>query len=138
MPLDAFQQQANQLQQLFQQNRQILQQMAQRLQARVAQGDPDAREMLLDLREAAIGIQQEQQQAMTLVQQLAQELSASARPAHQPVLGSGYAAPAQAPVQNYGNGGGGGLLSGVLDTVGSAIEWGAGFAIGKDIIDDLF
>lgn len=136
MDNNTLQQQATQLQQLFQQNRQNLQQMAQRLQARVTQGDQDAREMLLDLREAAIGIQQEQQQAMALIQQLAQAAPTPAQPVQQPVLSSGYAVPAQAPVSGSS---GGGLFSELAHSgIGRAIAWGAGFAIGEDIVDDIF
>lgn len=132
------QQQATQLQQLFQQNRQNLQQMAQRLQARVTQGDPDAREMLLDLREAAIGIQQEQQQAMALIQQLAQAAPTPAQPVQQPVLSSGYAVPAQAQAPVSGSSGGGLFSELAHSGIGRAIALGAGFAIGEDIVDDIF
>lgn len=141
MDTTSLQQQYTQLQQLFQQNRQTLQGMAQKLQPRIEGGDSDAREMLLDLREVAIGIQQEQQQAMNMLQMALQTLSQQDLPGAggqaRPALGPVYQAQpqrSQPPIAQ-----GGGLLSEFMHSgIGRAIGWGAGFAIGEDIINDIF
>jgi hypothetical protein len=125
-----------QLQQQSQQTVQLITQLAQKLQQAASDGDPNAREWLLDLKEITLGFQQEQNQVTLLLQAIhnyvANEAQQPPQQQQQPV----YQQPVyQQPVyQRYGGGFGGFMHSGF----GQAIATGAGFAIGEDIIDDIF
>lgn len=135
-----------QLQQQSQQTVQLITALAQKLQTAANNGDPNAREWLLDLKEITIGFQSEQSQVTLLLQAIhnfvanqAQQQQAAPPPQQQPVYQQPvYQQPVyQQPVyqQGYGGGGFGGFLH---SGFGQAIATGAGFAIGEDIINDIF
>jgi uncharacterized phage infection (PIP) family protein YhgE len=96
MDIRTIDQQYNQLQQEAQQVSQGIQTLAQKLKAASDSGDQNAREYLLDLRELAINIQQEQQQVMAVMQAVHQAMqNQSLQPGWQP----GYP---QTPQVGYG------------------------------------
>jgi len=78
----------SQLQSESQQTISALSALAQKLQAAARNGDPNAREWMLDLREVALGIQNEQNQTSNLLQALhnfvANQLQQPAPPYQQP------------------------------------------------------
>jgi hypothetical protein len=146
MDIQTIDQQYQQLQTEAQQVGQQLQALAAKLQAAAQSGNQDAREWLLDLRELALGIQAEQQQVGQLLQairamwqnqaQQIQAMPAAMQPGYLPqgMMGPGAAA---MPAQQ-----GSGLL-GALDgflnsSFGRAIEMGAGFGLGDDLINKIF
>jgi len=136
MDVTTIDQQYNQLQQEAQSVSQALQALAGKLKAAADGGNQDAREWLLDLREVAMTIQQEQQQVMMVMQAVHQAMqnqmpqqSASWQPGY-PQTPQGYGQPQQQ---------GGGFLSEFLNSgFGRAIEMGAGFGIGDDLINSIF
>jgi hypothetical protein len=99
------------------------------LQAAAAAGDSNAREWMLDLKEIALGVQQEENQTALLLQSIHSMIDTHVQ---------------AAPVQQYqqpvaGYGGGGGVLQKFLGGgFGRAIVTGAGFGIGDDIINQIF
>lgn len=115
---------------------------------REACGNSDTREWLSDLRELAMNnIQQEQQQAMAVMQTVhtaaqndplnrvqpyyAQQQNPGWRPGYQGMPQQGFAQPQQQ--------GDGGFFSEFINSgFGRAIEIGAGFGIGDDLINKLF
>ena len=131
---------------------QALQGLAAKLQTAVAAGNADAREWLLDLREIALSFQGQQQQATLLLQAIhamlqnehsqLQSVPAAAGypPQQQGYPQQGY--PQQGyPQQGYPQQGGGvmGALGGFLNSgFGRALEMGAGFGIGEDLINKIF
>ncbi len=131
---------------------QALQALAAKLQAAAGSGNADAREWLLDLREIALSFQGQQQQATLLLQaihamlqnehsQLQAAPAAAAYPQQQGYPQQGY--PQQGyPQQGYPQQSGGGVmgaLGGLLNSgFGRALEMGAGFGIGEDLINKIF
>jgi hypothetical protein len=132
-----------QLQQQSQQTVTLITNLAQKLQTAASNGDQNAREWLLDLKEITLGFQSEQQQVTLLLQAIhnfvANQAQQPAPQQQQPVYQQPvYQQPVyQQPVyqQGYGGGGFGGFLHGGF---GQAIATGAGLAIGEDIINDIF
>jgi len=133
-----------QLQQQSQQTVQAITNLAQKLQAAANNGDQQAREWLLDLKEITLGFQQEQNQVTLLLQSIHQFV-ANQNQQQPPVYQQPpqYQQPMyQQPVYQqpmyqqpmYGGGYGGFMGS----SFGQAIATGAGFAIGEDIINDIF
>jgi hypothetical protein len=128
-----------QLQQQSQQTVQAITNLAQKLQTAANNGDQQAREWLLDLKEITLGFQQEQNQVTLLLQSIHQFVANQSQ--QQPPM---YQQPPQyqqpmyqQPVYQqpmYGGGYGGFMGS----SFGQAIATGAGFAIGEDIINDIF
>jgi hypothetical protein len=128
-----------QLQQQSQQTVQAITNLAQKLQTAANNGDQQAREWLLDLKEITLGFQQEQNQVTLLLQSIHQFVANQSQ--QQPPV---YQQPPQyqqpmyqQPVYQqpmYGGGYGGFMGS----SFGQAIATGAGFAIGEDIINDIF
>jgi hypothetical protein len=135
-----------QLQQQSQQTVQLITSLAQKLQAAANEGDQQAREWLLDLKEITLGFQQEQNQVTLLLQAIHNFVAAGQGQQQQqpPVYQQPYPQPyPQQPVyqqpmyyQSGGWGGGGGGFMG--SSFGQAIATGAGFAIGEEIIEDIF
>jgi hypothetical protein len=137
-----------QLQQQSQQTVQAITALAQKLQAAANAGDQNAREWLLDLKEVTLGFQQEQNQ-VTLLLQAIHSFVANQPPQQpiyqQPQYQQQYQQPQyqqpqyqQPPIYQqpmYAQGGFGGFMH---STFGQAIAGGAGFAIGEDIINDIF
>ncbi len=131
---------------------QALQALAAKLQAAAGSGNADAREWLLDLREIALSFQGQQQQATLLLQaihamlqnehsQLQAAPAAAVYPQQQGYPQQGY--PQQGyPQQGYPQQSGGGVmgaLGGLLNSgFGRALEMGAGFGIGEDLINKIF
>ena len=146
-----------QLQQQSQATVQALQALGGKLQAASANGDQQAREWLLDLRELALSFRSEQDRMTNLLQALHGFVANQAGAAMQPPATGGswgqqpFSAPGypqgQAgyqpqpgyPSQNAAPQGAGGMLGGFLNSgFGRAIEMGAGFGIGDDLIKDIF
>ena len=162
MDVDTIDQQYQQLQTQAQQTVQHLTTLAGKLQDAAKGGNQDAREWLLDLREIALAMQAEQNQVGGLLTALhgfvanqAQQQQVAVPPAGQPWGGApqqqpgyppqgypqpGYPQPGYPP-QGYGQqaGGFGGMLGGFLNSgFGRAIEMGAGFGLGDDLINKIF
>jgi hypothetical protein len=126
--------QAIQLQQQADQVGQGVKTLAEKLQSKVT--DPTlSRELMLDLREAALAIQKQNQSALMLIQQMAEYIhslethvdslpQSTAYPAYQT---RGWAA------QPYA-GRGGGFMSNVM----SGLGMGAGFGLASDLVGSIF
>ncbi len=147
-----------QLQQQAQQTVAQIQALAGKLQSAAAAGDQNAREWMLDLKEIALGIQQEQGQVSLLLQSIhsmvdnhvqtmgqpGYQQSGYQQPGYQPgYQQAGYQPQYQQPgyqqpgYQQYQQGGG--MLQQFLGGgFGRAIMTGAGFGIGDDIINAIF
>ncbi len=122
--------QVGQLQQQADQVAQGLKGLADKLQAKV--GDPDlARELTLDLREAAVAIQQQNQSTVALIEQMAQYIhSLESHVSSVPQTGFQTRGWANQPYA----GGGGGFMSNVM----SGLGMGAGFGLANDLVGSLF
>jgi hypothetical protein len=149
-----------QLQQQGQQTASLIQTLAGKLQSAAAAGDANAREWMLDLKEIALGVQQEEGQVSLLLQSIHSmvdnHVQASGQPGYQqqgyqqggyqppsyqqPGYQQGYQQPGyqQQGYQQGGMGGGGMLQSFLGGGFGRAIISGAGFGIGDDIINKIF
>jgi hypothetical protein len=159
MDVATIDQQYSQLQTQAQQTVQNLTTLAGKLQEAAKGGNADAREWLLDLREIALAMQAEQNQVgalLTAVHGFVANQSQALTSV--PASGAGWGAPVPgAPPQGYpqqpgyppagqppggyqGQGGGiGGMLGGFLNSgFGRAIEMGAGFGLGSDLINKIF
>ncbi len=130
MDYHAAESQAMQLQNQANETAQALRAFAEKLQQKV--NDPSlARELLLDLREATLSIQQQNQSALGLIQQMAEyihvlesHLAAQPQPSFQP---RGWAA------QSY-YGSSGGFMGNVM----SGLGLGAGFGLASDLVSSIF
>ena len=158
MDVATIDQQYQQLQTQAQQTVQNLTALAGKLQDAAKGGNQDAREWLLDLREIALAMQAEQNQVGALLTALhgfvANQGQALAPPAGTPWGGGAPPAPQPGypqqaypqqgyPPQGYGQpamgGGIGGMLGSFLNSgFGRAIEMGAGFGVGNDLINKIF
>jgi hypothetical protein len=133
-----------QLQQQSQQTVQAITSLAQKLQAAANNGDQQAREWLLDLKEITLGFQQEQNQVTLLLQSIHQFVANQSQqqpPVYQQPPPQYQQPMYQQPVYQqpmYGGGYGGGFGGFMGSSFGQAIATGAGFAIGEDIINDIF
>jgi hypothetical protein len=156
-----------QLQQQGQQTAALIQALAGKLQAAAAAGDMNAREWMLDLKEVALGVQQEEGQVSLLLQSIHSMVDNHVQSTgQQGYQQQGYQQPQQGyqqqgyqqPQQGYqqpqyqqqggmmggggggmmGGGGGGMLQSFLGGGFGRAIVTGAGFGIGDDIINKIF
>jgi hypothetical protein len=135
-----------QLQQQGQQTGALIQTLAGKLQAAAAAGDMNAREWMLDLKEVALGVQQEEGQVSLLLQSIHSMVDNHVQSTGQPgYQQQGYQQPQHGyPQQGYQQqggmmGGGGGMLQSFLGGgFGRAIVSGAGFGIGDDIINKIF
>jgi hypothetical protein len=140
-----------QLQQQAQQTVAQMQTLAGKLQSAAAAGDQNAREWMLDLKEIALGIQQEQGQVSLLLQSIHSMVDNHVQtmgqpgyqqPGYQPGYQSQYQQPGyQQPgyqQSQYQQGSGGMLQQFLGGGFGRAIVTGAGFGIGDDIIKAIF
>ena len=122
--------QAIQLQKQADQVGQGVKALAEKLQSKVS--DPTlARELMLDLREAALAIQRQNQSALMLIQQMAEyihslETHVNSQP-HPTYQTRGWAA------QPYA-GTGGGFMSNIM----SGLGMGAGFGLASDLVGSIF
>ena len=122
--------QAMQLQNQANETAQAIKAFADKLQQKVS--DPSLqRELLLDLREATLSIQQQNQSALALIQQMAEyihvlesHLSSVPQPSYQP---RGWAAQPY-----YGSRGG------FMGNVMSGLGMGAGFGLASDLVNSIF
>lgn len=141
MDIQTIDQQYQQLQTEAQQVGNQLQTLAGKLQTAAQGGNTDAREWLLDLRELALGIQTEQQQMTQVLQAIHgmwQNQQTMAQQAAPVAVQPGYMPQGMAAGQQPG-GGLMGALGGFLNSgFGRAIEMGAGFGLGDDLINKLF
>ena len=140
------------LQQQGQQTAALIQALASKLQTAAAAGDTNAREWMLDLKEVALGVQQEEGQVSLLLQSIHSmvdnHVQSTGQPGYQqqgyqqPQPGYQQQAYQQPQYQQQGGmmgGGGGGMLQSFLGGgFGRAIITGAGFGIGDDIINKIF
>jgi hypothetical protein len=122
--------QAQQLQTQADQVAQGVKGLADKLQSKVT--DPElGRELTLDLREAALAIQRQNQSTLMLVEQMAQYIHA---------LETQMNSAPQAGFQSRGwanqpyMGGGGGFMSNVM----SGLGLGAGFGLANDVVGGIF
>ena len=140
-----------QLQQQAQQTVAQIQTLAGKLQSAAAAGDQNAREWMLDLKEIALGIQQEQGQVSLLLQSIHSmvdnHVQTMGQPGYQqPGYQPGYQPQYQQPgyqqpgyqQSQYQQGSGGMLQQFLGGGFGRAIVTGAGFGIGDDIIKAIF
>jgi hypothetical protein len=141
-----------QLQQQGQQTASLIQTLAGKLQTAAAAGDTNAREWMLDLKEIALGVQQEEGQVSLLLQSIHSMVDNHVQSAGQPGYQQGYQQGYQPGYQQQGYqqpqyqqqggmggmGGGGFLQSFLGGGFGRAIVTGAGFGIGDDIINKIF
>ena len=131
--------QAVQLQQQANQVAQRLKELADKLQTKVT--DPNlARELMLDLREGAIAIQQQNQSALMLIQQMAQYIHAlesnlGVMQPQAPMQPRGWAAQpwGSQTYQSYPT-----ATSGFMGNLASGLGLGAGFGLGEYLIDSIF
>lgn len=140
----------NQLEGQSQQTIQALTALVGKLQTAAQAGDPNAREWMLDLKEIALGIKEEQAQVTALLQAIhgfaATQLQPPPPAQDYPQASYQQAPYQQAPYQQAqpqyqspGYPGGGGTLQRFLSGgFGRAIVTGAGFGIGDDLINHLF
>ncbi len=136
-----------QLQQQAQQTVAQIQTLAGKLQSAAAAGDQNAREWMLDLKEIALGIQQEQGQVSLLLQSIHSMVDNHVQTMGQPgYQQQGYQQPGYQPQyqqpgyqqSQYQQGSGGMLQQFLGGGFGRAIVTGAGFGIGDDIIKAIF
>ncbi|MHB8301464.1 MAG: hypothetical protein ACYDC6_01310 [Acidobacteriaceae bacterium] len=137
MDIQTIEQQYAQVQTASQQVYQELQSLAAKLQTESANGNQNAREWVLDLKEVALAIQSQQQQTMNLLQAIhgfvANQSQAYAASYPQPVPQSGFL-PTGMPQPQQPGGLGGFLQSGF----GRAVVTGLGFGLGDDLINKIF
>ncbi len=143
MDIETIDQEYNQLQQQAQQTTSALTALAQKLQAASSAGNNEAREWLLDLKEVALQIRDEQNQVSNLLQALhgfvANQLQQSPYQQQPQYQQPQYQQPQyQYPPPQYQQGGGGILGRFMGGGFGRAIAMGAGFGIGDDIINSIF
>lgn len=137
MDLMTIDQNYQQLQSQSQSLAQAFQTLAGKLGQAADGGNQQAREWMLDLREIAVNLRDHEAQMAGLLQNLHAYFNnapsgPTQAPGAYPTQAGGYApAPAQ--------GGLGGMLGGFLNSgFGRAMEMGAGFAIGDDLINSIF
>ena len=141
-------QEYNQLQTEFQDVATTVQEFATKLQAAAQGGDQNAREWLLDLKQIALDVKDEQMQVTALLQSIhawaTSQAQAAAAPPPAPPQPTYQAPPQpvyvqQAPGGFGGGGGGGGMFGGFLNSgFGRAMEMGAGIGLGEDVINSIF
>jgi hypothetical protein len=131
-----------QLQQQAQQTASLIQALAGKLQAAAAAGDTNAREWMLDLKEVALGVQQEEGQVSLLLQSIHSMVDNHVQSLGQPQYQQGQYQQGQYQQQyqqpQYQQGGGGMLQQFLGGGFGRAIVSGAGFGIGDDLINKIF
>jgi hypothetical protein len=131
----------NQLQTEFQDVAQTVQGLAQKLQRAVDAGDPNAREWLLDLKQVALDIKDEQMQVNNLLTAI-HGFVANVNQAPPPPPPPAYAQQQPYPQQGYypqQQQRGGGMFGGFFNSgFGQAIEMGAGIGLGEDLINSIF
>ena len=151
MDVETIDRQYQQLQTQAQQTAAELTKLAGKLQTSAQGGNQDAREWLLDLREVALAMQAEQNQVGALLQALhafvmnqAQQMTSVPQTAPSPWDAAPQAAPQGYPPPGYQQPAypqqqSGGILGSFMNSgFGRALEMGAGFGIGDDLINSIF
>jgi len=152
MDVQTIDQEYAQLQTQAQQTVGALGSLADKLRTAAQSGNQDAREWMLDLKEIALAMQAEQNQVAALLQALHGYVANQAPPAAPPPAAwSGAPAqpwggqpqapgyPPQGPYQQQPSGSMGGMVGSFLNSgFGRAIEMGAGFGLGDDLINGIF
>lgn len=141
MDIQTIDNQYSQLQSQAQQTIAELQALAQKLQAAAQTGDQNAREWFLDLKSIALAVQAEQNQVANLLQALHNFAASQMQPQQASPWGGqpGYSQPGYAQQQGYPPQQSGGILGNFLNSgFGRALEMGAGFGIGDDLINKIF
>lgn len=124
-----------QLQSDFQDVAKSIQTLAQKLQAADQAGDANAKEWLLDLKQIALDVKDEQIQANALLQAIHGYVDST----HQQYQQQVQQMPQQMQTGMFGGGRGGGLFGGLLGGgFGRAMEMGAGIGLGEDLINSIF
>ena len=141
MDIETIDRNYDQLQKEAQDTIQALTALAGKLQAASDKGDQNAREWMLDLKEVALSIQEEENQATALLQSIhdfvVNNLQAPPQPAYQPAPPP--AQPVYQPAPVYQQPQRGGALSHFMGSgFGQAIVTGAGFGLGADLINSIF
>jgi hypothetical protein len=122
-----------------------IQTLAEKLNFATQGGDKNAREWLLDLKQVALDVKDEQIQINALLQQIHGFVDNANRQMQQQAVQ--LQAPQQQPQPfaqgGYGGGYGGGrrrgMFGGLLGgSFGQAIEMGAGIGLGEDLINSIF
>ncbi len=124
-----------------------LQALAGKMQTAAAGGDANAREWMLDLKEIALAVRDEERQVAAVLQALHAYAANTLQP--QPPAGqvppspAGYPQPGYPPQQPYGSQPGyppmaGGLQGFLGSGFGRAVTMGLGFGLGDDLINKLF
>jgi len=132
-----------QLQAEFQDVAKSVQELAGKLQAASQSGNSDAKEWLLDLKQIALDVKDEQVQVNELLQaihgfvansnQQIQQMPQYQQPAQQQGGGGMFGG------GGMGGGRGGGMFGGFLGGgFGRAMEMGAGIGLGEDLINSIF
>jgi hypothetical protein len=126
----------NQIALLQQQGDQVLQSfktLADKIQAQVSDSSL-ARELTLDLREAALAIQRQNQSASILIEQMAQYIYSLENHVNTPQ--PGFQTRGWAPVAPMGASApmGGGFVNNLVTGLGL----GAGFGLAEDVVNDIF
>jgi hypothetical protein len=144
MDIETIDQQYQQLQAQAQGTVQELSGLADKLQVSAQGGNQNAREWLLDLKSIALAIKAEQTQVGLLLQAL-HGFVANQTAMQPPAGGWTQSPPPNMPPPGYQPGygqpqqSGGGILGSFLNSgFGRAIEMGAGFGIGDDLINKIF
>lgn len=142
MDIETVDQQYSQLQTASQQVEQELKELATKLQAESTNGNQQAREWVLDLKEIALAVQSQQQQTMNLLQAIhgfVANQNQAYTASYPPPMQSGYPqpgfAPGTMPMGMQQRGGLGGFLQ---SGFGRAMEMGLGFGLGDDLINKIF
>lgn len=148
MDIETIDQEYQQLRNQAQGTAQEIRTLADKLQSAAQAGNQDAREWVLDLKSIALAVQAEQNQVSLLLQAIhafvANQRSALQASPAQPPNPWGQQPTAAPPgyQPGYGQpqvGGVGGMLGSFLNSgFGRAIEMGAGFGIGDDLINKIF
>ncbi len=124
--------QALQLQTQANQVGQELKELAEKLQSRIT--DPAlARELMLDLREVALAVQQQNQSALMLIQQMAQYIHALESNLAVQGPAPGILQPRGWAAQPYPSAAGG-----FMGNVVSGLGLGAGLGLGEDLVSSIF
>ena len=130
-----------QLQAEFQDVAKSVQALAEKLQTAAQGGDQNAKEWLLDLKQIALDVKDEQVQVNTLLQAIHSFIDTSNQQIQQQVQQMPQQVVQQMPQMGGGmfGGGGGGMFGNFLGGgFGRAIEMGAGIGLGQDLINSIF
>jgi len=132
-----------QLQQQGRQTAALIQALAGKLQAAATAGDTNAREWMLDLKEIALGVQQEEGQTSPLLLQsihsmVDNHVQTAVPPQYQQTQYQPQNQQPQYQQPQYQQQGGGALQRFLGGGFGRAIVTGAGFGIGDDLINKIF